>query len=93
MAVFSFYYFIALVTVLFGFFFYSSGKQAYLVYFYGCILGLEIPIPFGSLTINKGQDNETEIGLNRGINIGGYGATSGLSITAQKNGSITTEST
>lgn len=50
-----------------------------------------IPLPFGSISINKGDDGTTKVGLNNGLNISGNGAQSGMTFTS-KNGSLTTQS-
>ena len=45
-----------------------------------------IPIPFGNIDIN-----ETQFGIQSGLNIGGNGAESGMTVTS-KNGSVQTQS-
>ena len=45
-----------------------------------------IPLPFGNVSVEEGPDGKKVVGINHGINIGGYGTSSGLTINGN-NGS------
>lgn len=40
-----------------------------------------IPLPFGGITVDKRPDGQTQVGLNQGINILGWGGSRGITFT------------